>query len=197
MLVLAQTAIQSLAQSTYQPYTFTTLAGGGGFNSPHVPGTAARFLGPTRRSSGQHGHIYVADLLNHAIRKMTPSGTNWVVTTLAGLPGSFGSADGIGSAARFNNPTGVAVDSATNIYVADTWNHTIRKVTITVGQAALVAELQADEAILLVLGPPCARAMGDSKTGQNKLKQALQMFSELKMPRETEAVRSVVTNASQ
>ena len=57
---------------------------------------------------------------------MTPAG---VVTTLAGLAGNSGSADGTGSAARFNYPCGVAVDSAGNVYVADTGNYTIRKVT--------------------------------------------------------------------
>ena len=63
---------------------------------------------------------------NHTIRKVTPAG---VVTTLAGLAGSSGSADGTGSAARFYHPSGVAVDSAGNVYVADCGNHTIRKVT--------------------------------------------------------------------
>ena len=72
------------------------------------------------------GNVYVADTGNNTIRKVTPAG---VVTTLAGLAGSTGSADGTGSAARFNDPCGVAVDSAGNVYVADTDNDTIRKVT--------------------------------------------------------------------
>src|SRR6187549_2931420 len=69
---------------------------------------------------------YVADTLNHTIRKVTPAG---VVTTLAGQPGSPGSANGAGTAARFYQPWGVAVDNAGNVYVGDSFNHTIRKVT--------------------------------------------------------------------
>src|SRR5262249_34743891 len=63
---------------------------------------------------------------NHTIRKITPTG---VVSTLAGKAGQSGTADGSGGAARFNFPCGVAVDSAGNLFVADTYNHTIRKVT--------------------------------------------------------------------
>src|SRR2546421_557625 len=53
----------------------------------------------------------------------------YTFTTLAGAAGSFGSADGMGSAARFYNPTGVAADTSGNVYVADTCNNTIRKIT--------------------------------------------------------------------
>jgi len=66
----------------------------------------------------------VADTANHTIRKVTSAE---VVTTLAGLGGGPGSADGTGSAARFNQPSGVAVGGSGNIYVADTYNNTIRK----------------------------------------------------------------------
>src|SRR5262249_44546683 len=70
-------------------------------------------------------NIYVADTWNHTIRKITLAG---VVTTLAGLAGNFGAVDGASSKARFNHPGGIAVDSATHVYVADTFNHTIRKI---------------------------------------------------------------------
>jgi streptogramin lyase len=125
-VVLALTAIQSYAQSTYEPYTFTTLAGGGGFTSPNVPGTAARFWIPAGFAVDNSGSIYVGDVFNHAIRKVTPQG---VVTTLAGLPGTFGSADGTGSDARFYFPSQVAVDTTGNVYVTDGGNNTIRRVT--------------------------------------------------------------------
>jgi sugar lactone lactonase YvrE len=104
--------------------TLAGLAGNGG--SADGMGSAARFgyaYGVTTDSSG---NIYVADAGNNTIRKITVAGG---VTTLAGLAGHAGRADGIGSAARFNNPNGVATDSSGNIYVADRGNNTIRKVT--------------------------------------------------------------------
>ena len=105
----------------------TTLAGlAGSCGSADGTGSTARFYHPCGVAVDSAGNVYVADTCNHTIRKVTPGG---VVTTLAGLAGSAGSADGTGSDARFNYPSGVAVDSAGNVYVADTCNHTIRKVT--------------------------------------------------------------------
>ncbi len=74
-------------------------------------------------------NIYVADSASSTIRKLTPEGANWVVTTIAGLAGSPGNSDGTNSDARFNNPGSLAVDAAGNIYVADTMNNLIRKIT--------------------------------------------------------------------
>ena len=105
----------------------STLAGSPGVEgSADGTGSAARFNGPTGVAVDSSGNVYVADTENHTIRKVTPGG---VVTTLAGTAGVFGSADGTGSAAKFNHPFRVAVDSSGNVYVADTDNHTIRKVT--------------------------------------------------------------------
>ncbi|HEX3481921.1 MAG TPA: NHL repeat-containing protein [Kofleriaceae bacterium] len=106
----------------------TTLAGvaGPGTGSADGTGAAARFAFPAGVAIDGAGNVYVADRLNATIRKVTPAG---VVTTLAGTAGMVGSADGTGAAARFSDPSGVAVDSASNVYVADRSNHTIRKVT--------------------------------------------------------------------
>jgi streptogramin lyase len=105
----------------------TTLAGSAGREgSSDGTGSAARFDWPAAVTVDSAGNVYVADLANDEIRKITPSG---VVTTLAGSAGRQGSSDGTGSAARFCTPMGVAVDSAGNVYVADDNNDEIRKVT--------------------------------------------------------------------
>ena len=105
----------------------TTLAGTPGLSgSADGTGGAARFTGPNGVAVDSTGNVWVADFFNQTIRKITPGG---VVTTLAGLVGSTGTNDGAGTAARFNNPNGAAVDSAGNFYVSDELSHTIRKVT--------------------------------------------------------------------
>src|SRR5262245_48333148 len=113
ILVLALTASRSLAQSTYEPYTFTTLAGSAGLNSPDTPGSAARFLNPLTVAVDSAGNLYVAEQGNHSISKVTPAGA---VTTLAGRPGSFGSANGTAGIARLNGPSCAALDNAGNVY---------------------------------------------------------------------------------
>jgi sugar lactone lactonase YvrE len=125
IMALALTAFQSPAQTVYEPYTFSTLAGGGGF-ATNMLGGAVRFWNPIAVSVHADGNVYVADQGNNSISKVTPAGA---VTVLAGQPGTVGSANGTGSAARFNLPSGTAVDNAGNVFVSDTWNNTIRKVT--------------------------------------------------------------------
>src|SRR5438874_5814758 len=105
----------------------TTLAGTPGVHgSADGTGSAAQFWQPWGIAVDSAGIVYVADQANSTIRKITPAG---VVTTIAGAAGMFGSTDGSGSAARFNAPDGIAVDSSGNLYVADTLNSTIRKIT--------------------------------------------------------------------
>lgn len=81
------------------------------------------------------GNLYLTDSLNHNVRKITPAG---IVTTLAGTPGVAGDADGQGSAASFNGPRGIALDKAGNVYVADTENNLVRRIS-TSGEVTTVA----------------------------------------------------------
>src|SRR5207244_4432872 len=107
----------------------TTLAGlAGSPGSLDGTGGTARFDGPVGVTIDSADNLYVADRYNHTIRKITSTG---VVTTLAGKAGIFGNVDGTGSEARFNDPYGVAVDSTGNVYVADTGNNLLRKITST------------------------------------------------------------------
>jgi sugar lactone lactonase YvrE len=109
----------------------STIAGSGG-NSGYVnaTGRVARFHSPEHLALDNAGNIYVADTYNNAIRKITPVGTNWIVSTLAGAgPGNFSSLDGVGAGARFFGPKGIAFDGVGSFYVADTSNNIIRRVT--------------------------------------------------------------------
>lgn len=108
------------------PYVFTTLAGLSSFGSQDAAGADARFFSPQDAVTDAAGNVFIVDTGNHTIRKITPAG---VVSTFAGTPGEMGSADGTGTAARFSDPQGLATDAAGNLYVADTGNHTIRRIT--------------------------------------------------------------------
>ena len=114
----------------------TTLAGlaqASGHNDG--TGSAARFNDPHGLTLDSVGNVYVADTGNSTIRQITPAG---VVTTLAGLAGNYGTADGTGTYAQFWGPFSVAVDSADNVYVADTGASTIRKIN-SVGVVSTIA----------------------------------------------------------
>ncbi len=104
----------------------STLAGGGAAGTADGAGTAARFDEPRGIAIDATGTLYVADYDNHLIRRISPGG---VVTTLAGKADVQGAADGSGTGASFRGPMGIAVDAAGVVYVADTGNRSIRKIT--------------------------------------------------------------------
>ncbi len=114
--------------------TITTVAGNGSFGSSGDggPATAARLASPVAVALDGAGNLYIAELDGHRIRKVSLNGT---ITTVAGSgpigdgQGGFTGDNGPATSARLNSPSGVAVDTAGNIYIADSANHRIRKVS--------------------------------------------------------------------
>lgn len=119
--------VSSTSTNTSSAYIVTTVAGSGNIGAKDGSGTAALFSYAYEIAVDSSANLYVADTNNNKIRKITSTG---VVTTLAGS-GNIGATDGSGTAASFNFPRGIAVDSTGNVYVADTNNFKIRKITPT------------------------------------------------------------------
>ena len=105
--------------------TVSTFAGTSSTGSANGSGTNASFYSPVGLTIDMQNNLYVADGFNNRIRKITPAG---VVSTFAGS--TIGYTNGTGTAALFNNPHGVAIDNAGNLYVADCDNNVIRKITV-------------------------------------------------------------------
>ena len=105
--------------------TVSTLAGHDTSATINGPDTLAAFYFPNSVAIDKSGNVYVTEYVTDLIRKIAPDGT---VSTFAGS-GMSGQADSTGTAASFNGPSGVAVDAAGNLYIADTYNNVIRKIT--------------------------------------------------------------------
>jgi hypothetical protein len=116
----------------------TTIAGAAGQDPGAVDGVgaAARFSSPSAIASDGSNNLFVADG-NGTIRKIVVA--TRAVTTLAGKADETGSVDGVGAAARFDYPTGIAADGAGNVYVADYNNKTIRKIVVATGAVTTFA----------------------------------------------------------
>ena len=114
-------------------------------------GSAARFVAPDGVAIDGAGNFFVPDRGNNTIRKVVIS--TGAVTTLAGTAGMPGSADGTGAAARFNDPYGVAVDGAGNLFVADWGNSTIRKVVTSTGVVTTIVGVAGQQGVKLGMLP--------------------------------------------
>ncbi|HTI68526.1 MAG TPA: hypothetical protein VMF06_01060 [Candidatus Limnocylindria bacterium] len=115
----------------------TTVAGlSGNVGSVDGQGSRARLNYPQGVAADSGGILYVADTFNHTIRRINSDG---MVTTVAGVAGKSGSANGVGTNALFLYPAGLAVDASHNLYVADSGNHAIRKIDTTTWEVTTFA----------------------------------------------------------
>ncbi len=119
LALLAATALHA------EDYAFVSIAGVGS-SAGGADGTPGTFNNPYGIAIDADKNVYIADTLNHTIRKITPGR---VVSTLAGTTGIFGATDGTGTGARLNFPVGIALDAGGNLYVSDARSFTIRKIT--------------------------------------------------------------------
>ena len=114
-----------------QQYTINTFAGnqplGSGYAGDSGAANQAQLNFPVAATVDSKGNLYICDTNNHRVRKVTPDGN---ITTVAGTgTASYSGDGGAATSATLNTPSGIAVDSAGNIYIADTKNFVIRKVT--------------------------------------------------------------------
>jgi hypothetical protein len=127
----------------------TTVAGSPGITgSSDGVGSSARFYGPTGITT-DGTNLYLTDGINQTIRKIIIS--TGAVTTIAGSPGIIGSTDGVGSVARFYYPQGITTDG-TNLYVADSYNSSIRKIIISTGAVTTIANVSFPLGVIMVGG---------------------------------------------
>jgi trimeric autotransporter adhesin len=124
--------------ATLTPGIITTVAGGGTVEGDGGVATSAALSNPYNATADSAGNLYIADVSDQRIRKVA-AGTG-IITTVAGTgTAGFSGDGGLATAAQLNNPSGVKVDSAGNLYIADGSNHRVRKVTAATGIITTVA----------------------------------------------------------
>ena len=129
VLDFGQSVVQTVSAMTGTA-TLTTIAGtSGSSGTTNSTGTSSKFYGLQGVVADSSGNLYISELYNHTIRKIASPTSTATTTTFAGSIGSQGTADGTTSSAYFYYPRGITVDSSDNLYLADSWNQTIRKIT--------------------------------------------------------------------
>ena len=109
--------------------------GKSGFSGDGGPAREAQLFSPAGIAADAAGNLYIADTNNHRIRKFTVNGN---MSTVAGTGGGGYNGEGLATAAQLFSPAGVAVDATGNLYIADTENHRIRKVTMADGMISTI-----------------------------------------------------------
>src|SRR5215831_15372649 len=142
-LYIAERLGQRIRKLNLRTLAIVTIAGTGtaGFSGDGGPGPSAEVHNPAHLVVDAGGNVYFADSMNNRIRKIA-AGTN-IITTVAGGAQGFSGDGGPAASAQLNNPQGVAVDSAGNLYIADTGNNRIRKVSAASGIITTVVSNQA------------------------------------------------------
>jgi sugar lactone lactonase YvrE len=138
-LYIADTHNHRIRELDLTSGTLITIAGSTpGFSGDAGQATSAQLNLPTALALDTAGNLYIADTGNHRIRKINL--TTAVITTIAGTGTQGSSGDnGPAASAAIDSPTGLAIDSAGNLYLADTHNHIIRKITASTGTITTIA----------------------------------------------------------
>ncbi len=173
---VADTKNHSIRRISAISSAVTTIQGTG--NAGSTDGIAgvqmAEFSSPAGIAVGTNNVLFVADTANNTIRKLTfVSGSGYIVSTFAGKAGFSGLVNGTGASARFNKPQGIAVDTAGNVFVADTDNHVIRKITPAGVVSTFVGALKSGSTdgigTAALFNRPVGVAVDKTPQGANKL----------------------------
>lgn len=155
--------IRMITRTNNNNWVVSTIAGiaetAGTNDGTNVIGRFAQFDGPEGIAVDIHTNVFVVDTTNDTVREIILTNKNWVVTTIAGIARLPGSVDGTNGESQLNNPRGIAVDNADNLYVADSANNTIRKIAFN-GNVWTVST---------IAGSPTNSSGGVDGTGANAL----------------------------